>query len=215
MSRAETNRAAAVYHSLVALLLLLLGGGLLALGIWLHVSGMAAPLDLEFTNVSLVNAALGARVSLLVLGGIFIVTALASLIALGRRCVGKTFRVIYILLGVIVFALLTATATLTWIVYARRETATVRDFLRNAWKRTVAEKSDIICKIEYTFGCRSFEDPFCLNEQCAPCGPKTVPAPGCYLVIIQDLRKVFLPLAIVATVMAVLVLIDLFVVCAL
>lgn len=215
MSRAEENRFAACYHSLVALLLLLLGGGSLALAIWMQVSDTAAPLDLDWTNSSQANAVLGVRVVLYIVGGFLIVTALASLVALGRKCVGLTFRVIYIVLALIVLAIVACVATVSWLLYARSDEPVIRKLLDEAWQRTITTDKPAICRVERTFKCRGFQDNTCTSEKCAQCPPPDFTSDSCYHAVTSQLRRVLLPAAIVSTVMGAIVLMDIFVTCAL
>ena len=234
MARHEVNRAAACYHILTALLLLLCGGGLLALGIWLQVTSHGGPLNLEYGSNDFLDFVLRAGIVCIVVGSFLILTAVTALIALGRRCVGKTFRIIYIILAIVVFLLILFVAVVSWMVFARRNTQAVKTFFEDAWKRTVLERPNDVCLLESWFNCRSFNDVTCTRERCAECTagpprPSGQQRPGgqprqlatgekptaCYMKIRRDLRNVYLPTAIVSTVLAAIVLVDLFVVCAL
>lgn len=231
MSRAQVNRAASCYHAVVALLMLLAGGALLGLGIHLTVSDHAGPIDLEYGSNSFLDFVLRAGILCIVIGSFILITAVCALVALGRRCVGQTFRVIYIMLALLVLIGLIFITVVSWLVYARRATPLVRDFFSDAWERTVRERPSAICKIESNLECRGFADVSCQKEECAVCPKETTATSrlptqigeskpsmkniSCYQTIKRDLRAVYLPAAIVGTILSVAVLIDVFVVCAL
>lgn len=231
MTRAQVNRAAACYHTFTALLLLLSGGGLLGLGIWLQVTSHGGPLDLAYGSNPFLDFILGAGILCIAIGGFILATAVSALIALGRRCVGKTFRVIYIILAVVVLALIVLVSVVSWMVFARRNTPAVKSFFKEAWERTVKQRPQAVCAIENAFKCRGFEETTCRTERCADCDAlmKAEFLPGqsevlfsissqksaCYPKIRRDIRNIYLPTAIISTLLATFVLVDVFVVCAL
>jgi len=232
MARHQANRAATFYHTIVSLILLLGGGALLGLGIWLEVTSHGGPLDLKYGSGAFLNFVLQAGVLAIVVGAFMIITAVVALIALGRTCAGKTFRVLYIMFAMVILGVVILTAVVSWIIFARRKSPVVKDFFKDAWKRTLRKVGPKpICKIEQEFYCRSFDDVKCKNETCADCTaviptPSPVPAPigngtvvkplrSCYTAITKDFRNVYLPTAIVATTIAAFVVVDVFVVCAL
>lgn len=216
MATRDVNRAAACYHAFVAIMLLVIGGGLLGVGIWLHVSNNGGPIDLDFTGSDFLNFVLGISIAAIIIGIFLMLTAIVALVALARRCVGKVFRFLYIVLAVIILAVLIFIAVVSFVVLARRNDSFVRDVLKDAWERTVREDPNAICRIEEDFKCRGFDDAKCATETCATCPNATSTATeSCYDKIMDDLRRVYLPLGIVSTVVAFFVLADIFVVCVL
>lgn len=226
MSKHEQNRAAATYHAFIATVLLLLGGSLLGFGIWLRVSNSGGPTDLEYGSDNFFTIVLAAWIFAVAIGGFFIVSAICAYVALAKRCVGQVFRVIYILTALVVLAVLLLVAVLSFIIIARRGDDKVRDFLQEAWNDTVDRNANVICGIEQEFKCRGFTSGACngasedtgFAEQCADCsnfGDGKTFETGCYDEIVGDLRHVYLPLGIVSSVVALFVLVDVFVVCAL
>ncbi len=219
MARHEANRAAACYHAFVAILLLLMGGAMLGFGIWLQVTNKGGLVDLQYQGESFANVVLGAAKISIIIGVVFILTSVVSLIALARKCVGKVFRVIYILLALVILAALIIVSTVCFLIVANREADFFKNILEDAWKKAVVEKPKAICVIERQLNCRGFNDSKCVQEQCAQCdaipGALQSGLESCYQAVKGDLRRVYLPLAIVSAVVGLIVLIDIFVVCAL
>ena len=219
MAEHERSRGAACYHVLIAIILLLLGGGFLGFGIWLRVGNHTGAPQLNFSGSSVLTLLLHISIIAIIAGCVFIVTSIISLLALARRFVGKVFRVIYVLLALVILAALIFIAVVAFWIYVNRDMPVTRDVLNEGWKTGVREDPRIICGFEKDFKCRGFLDNKCDPEKCARCEGTTGPIQGrdeaCYPKIKRSLRNVYLPVGIVSTIMAVLVLTDVFVTCAL
>lgn len=230
MAKHEVNKGARLYHSLVAMLMLLAGFGLFGIGIWLQVTNNAGPLDLDYAGDNVFRVALRFPIASIIAGGFLIIAAIAGLFALARNCVGGVFRGVYILMAIVVLGVLLAACVTSSLIVDRDDSEAVRDFLEDAWERTVTGDKDsqiAICEIENFYGCRGFDNNDCdicvlgsealceSSRRCAKCDVPTNPAIGCYGEIIDSVRDVFLPIAIASAVLSAIVLIDLFVTCAL
>lgn len=231
MALQERSRFAAGYHTLVALLLLLGGGALLGVGIWVYVTDRGGRLDLDYTGSNVWNIVLNFGVAGIIAGGFLLLSAVVSLIALSRKCLGKVFRVIYVLVALLITAVLVFIAVITLLIFSRRDSAVVKDFVRDAWIASVQEPEfrQNVCTIQDEFDCRGFDDgdcascglgreslctpeerslcPACVNEPVRPEGK------GCYNAVIDSVAQIFLPIGIVASILAFIVLVDVFVVC--
>lgn len=222
----DRNRAARVYHALVSILLLLAGGALLGTGIWLRVTDTAGPINLEYSGSSVFNWVLNFNIGLMLIGIFLIVTAIASLLALARKCLGATFKVIYVLMAVIVFLALAFIMVVSIVILVNDDSEVVKDFLSQSWNRTVQKNSKEVCRLEEHFNCRGFLDNDCVgcelgteascsNPACAKCDRSANVTIGCYEEIVDSVHKFYLPTAIISGLLAFVVLVDIFVACAL
>ncbi|PXF42396.1 hypothetical protein BWQ96_07916 [Gracilariopsis chorda] len=227
MAKHERNRAVRIYHGFVALLLLLGGGALLGVGIWLHVTDNGGPVGLDYNNDSFFDLVIHVGIAAMIAGSFLILTGIVSLITLVRNCLGVTFRVIYVLMGLVIFIVLVGATVVSSIIVHNKDDLSVRDTLRSAWVHTVSRDPDVICRIERNLECRGFLDNDCVRctsvlddgcaeaTTCAKCSDTRDPSFGCYSNIIRDFNRIFLPSAIVAAVLALIQLVDVFVTCAL
>lgn len=225
MAKHEQQRALRIYHICVAVLILLFGGALLGLGIWMKVTGTGGPFKLMYTGESFFNVVLSADIGAIILGCFLLLTGAISLIALARHCMGITFRIVYVLLATIVLGALIFTMVVSILIINKRDNGQVRDFISAAWQRTARQDPQTLCNIEKRFKCRGFGDSDCVvcktgvEPECSTvsafCAKCSVPSDGtttdgCYPKIMNSIKGVFLPSAIVSGVLSAAVLIDIF-----
>lgn len=230
MAKADEARCTRVYHIIVAILTLLAGGGLLGLGIWLQTNGQHGLFDLQFSGTNVLDVLLRANIAAIAFGIFLILTAIVSLVALSRNCLGITFRIIYVIMAAIILAVLVLACVASIILLRNRENKTFENQMKNAWALTVASGSEVTCELEEWFECRGFEDSDCIQcmtgleascppvakRFCAPCHePKAHHSTGCYDEIINTVSRALLPTAIVSGVLAAMLLIDMMVMCCL
>ena len=217
MAKHERNRGVQVYHSIVAILLLLAGGALLGVGIWLRVTDNRGPLNLQYSGESFFNFVLNISIGAIVVGVFLLVTAVVAMLALARKCIGVTFKAIFVILALIILAALVFICVVSVLVRVKGDSETVRDFVFDAWKLTVENSPDDVCTIETNLNCRGFSDFDCADctglicanrDLCAPCSSPVDPSVGCYTRIVNRLRNVFLPSAIVSGILSGVVLFD-------
>lgn len=227
MAKHERNRAVRIYHGLVSVLLLLSGAALLGVGIWLHVTDNGGPVGLDYDSDRYLDVVIHMGIAAMIAGGFLILTGVVSLISLARNCVGITFRVIYVLMGLVIFVVLVGATVVSSVIVHNKDDKSVRDSLRSAWVHTVSRDPDIICRIEKNLECRGFQDNDCVActsvldagcasaTTCAKCPNTRDPSKGCYNNIIRDFNRIFLPSAIIGGVLALIQLVDVFVTCCL
>lgn len=219
-----------VYHSIVAIITLLAGAAALSAGIWLNASKRGELFHLNHASGDVRSALLSVNVTAFVFGGYLILTGVASLIALGKGCVGATFRVMYLVVALILFVVLVATTAVSAVVLQRARNESLHSFLQDGWTTTAVREPEIICEIEAAFQCRGFDDEDCaecltglepkcpsLNPICTPCTSNEPlrSSTGCYKHIQSILRRLFLPTAVVSAILAAVVLVDIFFLCCL
>lgn len=230
MAEAHELRCTRVYHTIVAVVTLLAGGGLLGLGIWLQTSGQHGLLDLNFSDTNVLDIVLRANIAAIAFGIFFILTAIVSLVALSRNCIGITFRIIYVILAAIILAVLVLICVASITLLRNRDNEVFENKLKDAWALTVDSGSTVTCELEEWFQCRGFEDSDCTQcitgleasctpvakAFCAPCGaPKAHYSVGCFDKIVTSISRALLPAAIVSGVLAAMLLMDMMVMCCL
>lgn len=235
MAIAERSRFASTVHTFVAILLLLGGGGLVGVGIWFLASDKGGNFDLDYdTDSSFWKYVLNFGVAAIIAGAFLLASALAAIIALSRRCLGKVFRIIYVLMALVILAVLLFISIVSLLIVTRRDTDSIEDFVRNAWKSSISSDDegvrDEVCKIQERFNCIGFSDGDCTgcvlgteaacsetvpgeterkSELCPKCGSvERDPDNGCFSEIRGTLKKVYLPLGIITAVLAAIVLLD-------
>lgn len=231
MAKQELNRGVRIYHSVVSIVLLLLGFAFVALGLWLSATGSHGLTDLDFEGESLFKIFLNLHWFSVLLGAFLILSAVFSIIALGRNCIGATFRAVYAPLGLVIFIVLLATCFMSVMLLKNKYNNDVRAFVENAWNATYRKEPEMLCDIERRLQCRGFDywnckecdygtDPSCKFDKttCASClaensGGETLYAPGCYDQILEFLSTILLPMAIVSGIFSVGMLIDLLSIC--
>lgn len=223
----EKNRFVRTFHAVVAILMLLAGGALLGTGIWLLATDNAGPLDLEYADNNVWDFVLNFGIGGIIIGGFLMIAAITGLVALSRKCVGSCFKVVYIVMALVVLAVLLLITVASAVIRARGDSQEVKDFLEEAWDRTVKENPDEICRLEEFYECRGFDDTDCskcrlgieaecsATVACANCGVATNVGTGCYDEIVDSVRKYFLPVAVVGGVLSAIVIIDILMTCAL
>lgn len=207
---------------MVAILILLAGGGLLGVGIWMTSTGSGGPLNLDYTGDSFFNVVLSADIGAIILGTFLLLTGLVSLIALTRKLLGVTFRILYVIMATVILAILVLITVMSSLIVANGDNAEVKKFIEEAWARTVKNDASIICEIENRFECRGFKDGDCTlcvlgiepecnaTVLCAECRDQ-VPddaEKGCFDEILSTFNSVFLPSAIIGGLLSTVVLID-------
>lgn len=220
------------FHAAVAILLLLAGGALIGLGIWLQTSRSASPFQIAQAEDSvnyaldvLVNSGIAAITAgcFLMLAGIF------SLISLGRKCIGITFRVIYIIMAIIITLILLAICVLSSIIVAKRDNANIRDNFQAGWTAATVSYPQDICAVEEKLQCRGYfttscrqcptgNEPQCQSSrECIKCQNNTLleSPQGCYGTAVKVIHDVFLPVAIVSAVLTCIQFADSVISCAL
>lgn len=227
MAKHERNRAVKYYHIGVAILLLSAGFGFLALGIWLSSSDNQGVSDLSFDGGNVFTLFLNYFWLSIFTGLFFLLSAIVSLIALARNCLGMTFRVVYVVMGLLIFLALLAECAISSLLVQNRENEDIRDFVRDAWMDT-SEK--VRCDFESQTECRGFESGDCKNceigtepickqesfrELCAQCAPEpsSHDLTGCYDKILDFLDNLLLPIAIVSGIISLAVVVDIFITC--
>jgi len=230
------HKGALAFHSTFLFLLLLGGAGFLAVGIWLQSAHGGGPVNLEWTGSGWVDSFLTLGVAAMAIGGALLVTAVFALCAVSRSCVGTVARVLFVLATLLATAALVLLAVVTLLIASDRRPEAVEEFVRDSWERTVtSDEADSVgkaCAVQSDFGCVGFAAGDCVDcpngrtdggGECAgdaarrcPLCPTAPPpsAGGCYEQIIERTRDIFLPVGIVASVLAAVALIDVFVVCA-
>lgn len=223
----ERNRAARMYHGFISIVLLIAGGGLLGTGIWLRVTDNVGPLDLEYSGSNVFNWVLNFSTVIMVLGVFLIVAAIAAILALARKCLGATFRLVYIIMGLIIFLALGFIMVVSILILRNDDSDVVEDFVSQAWDRTVLVNSAEICSLEKHYECRGFNDNDCVDcrlgtettcgaKSCARCNREAADvSKGCYDEIVDSIHKFYLPASIVSGLLAFVVLVDLIVACTL
>lgn len=225
MPKHEQYRFTRVFHTIVAILLLLTGGAALGFGIWLSVTNNANTYKLDFGNGNSFRSWLSASNITIGVGVFLLLTAVVSLIALTRECVGKTFRIIYALMAILIMLALVATCVISIVILRNRNDAEVRTFVRDAWEETIRNDNNTVCEIEKALECKGFDDDDCKVcvgienncdvDVCASCGISKFVGVGCFEMIVDRLWSLFLPTAIVSGVLALVVLMDIFFICCL
>lgn len=205
------------------MLLLISGAAALAAGIWLRIDDNGGPLNLEYSEDNVFRDILRVGIGSIIIGSFLMLTALFSLFSLSRNCVGKTFRIIYVLMAVVILLVLIAITAIAVVIHRSGDSETVRDFISEAWDDTVRVNPSEICKVESNLDCRGFEDNECSRcengpggncdnaASCASCATTRGADIGCYTRIIDRLENVFLPVAIVGGVLSFVVLVDILV----
>lgn len=219
----HSKRGVRIYHSIIAILLLLAGGAMLGIGIWLRTTGrdifkFGIPEDVgAFQDVSF-----SATLAAIGVGSFLLIAAVASLIGLTRKCIGFTFRFIYVIMALLIVAALIFICVVTTITIRRGSDGGIADFLADGWTSTAATDPQEICRIENTFQCRGFRSRDCavcktgLEEDCSQypdcvkCDTQNNPDVGCYSKMYETLQRILLPIAIVSGILAALVLLDVF-----
>lgn len=223
MIKHEHRRAVRVYHTIIAIILLIGGGVILGFGVWMKVSGNKGPLNLNYTENNFFNIILSAEVSSIILGCFFLLTGVISLIALTQKCIGVTFRVMYVLFATIILSVLVLIIIVCFLMVNKSGSNDVHEFVSFAWQKTVKEEPEKVCDIEKRFMCRGFTDGDCnlchtgvepdcitVSAWCAQC---TAPAQGdmhlgCYDKIIANIQGVLIPLAVVSGIVCGVLLVD-------
>ena len=233
MAIRERNKFATTLHSIVAGLLLLFGLGLVAVGIYLLVSDKGGRLDLDYTGSNFWNFVLRFGIAAIIAGGFLIVASLLAIVAISRRCIGKVFRFVYVIMALVIVGVLVFIATISLLIVDRRDTTEIKDFVRDAWERSVTSDDEDarnrVCEIQEEFNCVGFEDNECRGcergigagctveqqRRCPPCGAGAIGnvANGCYKEVRDNLKDVYLPLGIITAVLAAIVLLDTLIVC--
>eukprot|EP00172_Hildenbrandia_rubra_P004170 Plantae.Rhodophyta-Hildenbrandia_rubra.ctg7924.p1 GENE.Plantae.Rhodophyta-Hildenbrandia_rubra.ctg7924~~Plantae.Rhodophyta-Hildenbrandia_rubra.ctg7924.p1 ORF type:complete len:242 (+),score=35.45 Plantae.Rhodophyta-Hildenbrandia_rubra.ctg7924:479-1204(+) len=239
MALNERSKFATTLHTIVALLLLLGGGALVGVGIWSLASEKSGNFDLDYSGSSFWKWVLHYGIAAIIAGSFLLLSALVALIALSRRCLGKVFRVVYILMALVILAVLLFISIVSLLIVTRRDRESIEDFVRDAWKISIKSEDENVrnevCKIQERWDCVGFSDGDCTgcvlgtesgcsenvdggfgtkSEFCPQCGDvKRDPNKGCFPEIRDTLKKVYLPLGIVTAVLAAIVLLDIFVVC--
>lgn len=223
MSKHEQRQGVRAYHVIVAILILLGGGALLGLGIWLMESNSGNAFNLDFADSGFLKAVLSIDLGAIIIGIFLLLTGLVSIFAMARNCFGVTFRIIYIVMATIVLAVLLLVTVFSALIVSRRGGSDLESFLEDAWARTVDNEPSKICKIENHFKCRGFNDGDCANcrdpsdpgcgatENCASCDHDALilnSGNGCLNEIKYEWRDVFLPVAIVGSILSLIVLLD-------
>lgn len=222
MAKRHENRGVRAYHAVVAILILLAGGGLLGVGIWMTSTASGGPLNLQYTGDSFFNVILSADKGAIILGAFLLITGLVSLIALTRKLLGVTFRILYVIMATIILAILVLVTVMSSLIVANGDNAEVKKFVEEAWARTVSNEPTVICEIESRFQCRGFKNGDCTlcilgtepecsaTVLCAMCKDQ-VPedaSKGCFDEILSTFNSVFLPAAIIGGILSTIVLID-------
>eukprot|EP00177_Eucheuma_denticulatum_P007473 GFKZ01013606.1.p1 GENE.GFKZ01013606.1~~GFKZ01013606.1.p1 ORF type:complete len:230 (+),score=29.27 GFKZ01013606.1:241-930(+) len=229
MAVSDRNRFVRIYHSLVAIIMLLAGGALVGLGIWLLVTDNGGPINLEYSGDNFFRVVLNFGIGSIIIGAFLLFTAIAGIFAMARKSLGVTFRIIYVLAALIIFAALVFICVISILILRNDDSPTVKQFVLDAWQRTIQDEAreNDVCEIEQFYECRGFEDNDCVScplgteaacqslLNCANCGVPSDPAVGCYGRILDSIRDVYLPTAIVSGILALVVLVDIFVACAL
>lgn len=227
MTKQERNRAVNNYHIGVAVLLLFVGFGFLALGIWLTSTDNQSVADLNFNGESVFVVFHNYFWLSIFTCIFFLLSAIVSLIALARNCLGVTLRVVYVVMGLIIFLALLAECTISSLLLRNKENQDIKTFVQDAWKNT-SEK--VRCDFESRTECRGFEsgdcencetgtEPICEQESfrqlCATCLPESSSkdVPGCYNKILDFLDNLLLPIAIISGIISLVVLVDLLTTC--
>lgn len=232
MAKQELNRGVRIYHSVVSIVLLLLGFALVALGLWMSSTDSHGLTDLDFEGESLFKIFLNLHWFSILIGAFLVLTAIFSLISLGRNCIGATFRAVYAVLGLLIFVVLLAVCFLSIVLLRNKYNNDIRAFVENAWKATYRKQPDALCDIERRLQCRGFDywnckecdygsNPSCEVDEnvCVSCVAQMSPpsdlyyAPGCYDQILEFLSTILLPIAIVSGVFSVGMMIDLLSIC--
>lgn len=223
MAGYEERRTSKFFHTIVAILLLLTGGGLIGFGIWLTVAENTGPFNLDYTgDGGVFDVVLRTNIIVLIAGGFIILSGISSLLSMAKKCVGQTFRIIYIVLALVLFLIFAGLCVTSALIMARRNDDNIEEFIRDAWERTVKNEESVVCHIENTFECRGFYDDDCkplstvFRERCASCSNETYDidaAGGCFSEITHLMRNVFLPVSVVSGAMAIVIFVDMMIAC--
>lgn len=224
----EKNRFVRIFHAVVAILMLVAGGVLVGTGIWLQVSDNAGPHNLVYNDDAFWKFVLNFGVAGMIVGVFLIVAAISGLIALSRKCVGSCFKVVYVVMALLILVVLVFITALSSVIRARGDAEDTRDFLEDAWQSTVTADPDEICNLEEFYKCRGFNDNECKEcsvagdvrdcsptANCARCGVDTFAGVGCYDEIVASVSNFFLPVAIVGGILSGVIIVDIFMTCAL
>lgn len=221
MAKTDQHRVARVYHAIVAVLILLAGGGLLGIGIWLTTSD-ADPFDLDYSGDTIFQSALKVNIIAMAIGAFLLISAIASIISLSRQCIGRAFRIIYLILAVIILLVLFSVCVVSAISVRLGDTASGRSFVTAAWVNSIINKPAHVCAIERHFQCKGLFDAQCSKCDtgfelecrpnriyCTPCADVDHRTPeGCFQKIKTRIRAVFFPMAIVSGILGGFVLSD-------
>lgn len=236
MGRGEGGRELALtVHGAVVGLLLLGGVTLLAFGIVDVITARDSVVDLKYTGSSRWNGLLKLGVAAIIVGGVLSAVAIFGCLAVGRGGCSTLFFILFIALQVVLVALLLAVAMLSLTLATRDAPEGVHTFLSDSWKESVAdpEYMEAVCGLEVEFSCRGFYNGQCvgcttadlISNSCSKEQLKWCPrcdkqrpvsdfaANGCFQDTYNDARKYFKPIGIVASVLAAIVVFDMFVVC--
>jgi Tetraspanin family len=219
---------------LVSLILLLTGAAILGYGVYLRISDKYKQTFIVLPSTSTGNVNLHVPrydVILLAVGGALLLASILALISLSKNCVGVTFRVTYGLLAVVMLAAMVLVAALFFYVLSLQGKTSFKNDVEKVWLGAVQANATDICTFESKFKCRGFNDNECTNCQlgtestctstqktrCAACDDKKndFTGNGCFNEFRDVLRIESIVIGAVCSVIALMLLIDLFVLCAL
>jgi hypothetical protein len=237
MAKSQRGSCGRVYHLCVSTLILLAGAGLLGIGIWRRVKNGDGPFNLQYSDVkdlknvwSIVQSWSTAAI---ILGAALLISGLFAVIAVSRNCLGSFSKVIYFILAlVLTLALGAASGVSFYLLSVTKKSADFESFIASTWEATVANEPQAICAIESDHACRGFAsmgectgcrlgvESTCTplqRKRCAPCNTPTSTdvKNGCWAEFLSTFKRYYIIAGSVAAGLAILMFIDLCVVCGL
>jgi Tetraspanin family len=221
------------FHKLVSFVLAFLGGFLFGYGLYLLVSKKYrnSYVDLQSTGSQDVSVHLPRiDIVLVIVGGVMVLFSIVAHIAMSRNCVGLTFRVMYGIFAVVILAAMILVAALYFYILRLQTTDKFKADAKNVWESSVQNEAKSICSVESGYKCRGFENQDCLNCRlgseatcitaqktlCAQCNSDNdFTSKGCFNSINRTIRIQSIAIGSASTILALLLFVDLFVLCAL
>jgi hypothetical protein len=233
MATPGTKSCAGIFHRLVSFVLALLGGVFFGYGLYLLVSKkyQNSYVDLQSNGAQDVSVHLPRiDIVLIIVGGVLILSSIAALVAMSRNCVGMTFRVMYGIFAVVMLAATILVAALYFYILRLQTRDTFKADARKIWVSSVQNNTKSVCSVESEYKCRGFDNQDCINcrlgseatcnaDQKAICplcnNDNDFTSKGCFQSINRTLRTQSIAIGAASTALALLLFIDLFVLCAL
>mmetsp|Transcript_16647 Transcript_16647/g.68216 ORF Transcript_16647/g.68216 Transcript_16647/m.68216 type:complete len:244 (-) Transcript_16647:342-1073(-) len=215
------------FHGTICVLMFCLGAALLGYSIYLQVQGQGLVPDLDFSaSDNFIWLVLNSAITGIVIGAAMMVTSIVGLIAFNKGCCGVLFGIVYTFVMICILAGLLFIAVVTLLFATDTDGETLQNSAREVWTASVTdpEFTDVTCEIQSNLSCAGFSAGDCdgcydgsqecspeQEEVCPSCNPAaTNSATGCYDAIVDEYKAFYLPVGIVSTVMATLVVVDIF-----
>jgi hypothetical protein len=230
MSKYQRNTCATSFHSIVAALLLFSGAALLVYGVYRRIEKDDEPFHLKYEAAdvkeldNVASAVLHFNLVLILVGAFLLLSGVAALVAMSRKCAGRLFRIIFFLMAALIAAALVGTSVASLYLRSRRDSGPLFEYVGKAWEATVSSNAEDVCALEAKHQCRGFADGDCTTcptgvgagctakakLRCAPCtvGTSQHTGRGCWQKFLSRAGKFFLATGAASAALAVVCLVD-------